>query len=119
MSEEENEGLDAIARKVAAYASAKDEKFGIDPLLVIAIIGLIINISKFIYECRKDKTRDQLFTQIKNPSWMYKLLLQMNIRKQWKDKKDRQTIYQSMVEVSKGLSEEELNCIFDEVEKRQ
>lgn len=116
---EENEEISAIAKKVAAYASAKDEKFGFDPLTVIMIIGLIVNISRFIYECRKDKKRTELFTQIKNPSWMYKLLLHTNIRKQWKDKKDRQTIYQSMIEVSKGLSEEELNCIFDEVEKRQ
>lgn len=115
---EDNEGLNLIARKVASYAAAKDEKFGIDPLLVIAIIGLIINISKFIYECRKDKKRSELFSQIKNPSIMYKCLLQWNIRKQWKDKKDRQNIYQSMIEVSKGLSEEELNCIFDEVEKK-
>lgn len=116
---EANEELNLIAKKVAAYAAAKDEKFGIDPLLVIAIVGLIVNISKFIYECRKDKTREQLFTQIKRPSLMYKFLLYTNIRKQWKDKKDRQAIYQSMIEVSEGLSEEELNCIFDEVEKRQ
>lgn len=115
---EPNEKLMAIAKKVGAYASSKDSKF-IDPLLVIAIVGLIINISKFIYECRKDKSREELFKQIKNPSWMYKVLLHMNIRKQWKDKKDRQNIYQSMIEVSKGLSEEELNCIFDEVEKRR
>lgn len=115
---EDNEELNAIARKVAAYAAAKDDKFGFDPLLVIMILGLIINISRFIYECRKDKKRNELFTQIKKPSLMYKFLLHMNIRKQWKDKKDRQTIYQSMIEVSEGLSEEELNCIFDEVEKK-
>lgn len=115
---EENPQLTAIAKKVAAFASAKDAKI-IDPLLIIAIVGLIINISKFIYECRKDKSREELFQQIKNPSWMYKVLLHMNIRKQWKDKVDRQNIYNSMIEVSKGLSEEELNCIFDEVEKRR
>lgn len=116
---EENEELSAIARKVAAYVSAKDDKFGLDPLLVIAIIGLIINISRFIYECRKNKTREQLFNEIKNPSWTYKFLLSMNIRKQWKNKNDRNNIYQSMLEVSKGLSQEELNCIFDKVEKKK
>jgi hypothetical protein len=116
---QENEELNNIARKVAAHRFSGDENYSIDPFFIIAIAGLIINISRFIYECNRSKNKEDLFDEIKNPSVMYKLLLHRNIKKKWKSKKDRDSVYKSMIEVSKGLSGQELSCIFNEAEKKQ
>jgi Co/Zn/Cd efflux system component len=77
---QENEELNEIARKVAAHRFSGDENYSIDPFFIIAIAGLIINISRFIYECNRSKNKEDLFDEIKNPSVMYKLLLHRNIK---------------------------------------
>lgn len=109
---EDKKTIFAIAEKIAAHVAAKNKLNSIDPLLVIMIVGLIVNIVRLIYQCRAN--RDFISHQLKTGSWAYKFLLRKEINKQWKDKTERTTIQSAVVEVSKGLSEKELDELLNE-----
>ena len=45
--------LNSVLKKVEPN---KDKTYGIDPLTIIIIIGIIVNVIRVIQECNKDKT---------------------------------------------------------------
>lgn len=112
-----NSMIECVAHKVASYAAVKDEKYSVDPIIVLTIISIIVNVTRLIYECRKDK--NDITDQIQNRSLVYKFLLRKEIRKKCKERKDRDIIYQAMLDVSKNLSMKEIFSIIEEVENKK
>lgn len=111
-----SEELRNTANKILAHSKAKlkDENFGFDPITIIMITGLIINLIRLWYSC---SSREGVYGAMKNPSFLYKLALKREIRKKFKNSKERAAIYDSMIDVSKNLSEREMNDILNEVEE--
>lgn len=102
-----------IASKIASYANAKNQNFAIDPILILMLAGLIVNLIRLWMAC---SDRNKIHKQMKEPSLLFKFLLKREIAKKFaKDK--RQDIYNSMLDVSKELSQQEVNNLLDEVEK--
>lgn len=110
-----NDILDGVAHRIQAHASSKqDGAFAIDPLTIIAIVNCLIGIVRFIYQCRKD--RAAISKQMRKPSLFYRLIIKRGINREWKDKRQRKVMYDSMLEVGASLSEKEITEIIKEVE---
>jgi hypothetical protein len=93
-----------INEKTNTLAIEKNRiQHGIDPITIIMIVGIIINVIKVIQECRKNNTRtfssqetlDYITTDIKfrslNHSWFTRWKLRKEIKKQLK--KEQYDIY--------------------------
>lgn len=108
----------SIATKVASFADIKikKNKKNFDSiLLALTIAGLIINIIRLWMTCKDKKT---LATQFRNPSLMFKILLKREVGKHF-GKDEKNTVYESLLEVAKTLSEQEINNLIIEVEKNK
>ncbi len=110
----EEEKLINIAEKIAASANAKDENFGFDPFTIIAIINIIIGITRIIIECRKN--RDTAFATVRKPGIFARFMLKREIRKNFPPNK-RKCVYDAIIAVAPSLSNEELEDGFSLVEK--
>jgi hypothetical protein len=100
-----------VSERIVANIALKDKNYTIEPILVIAIASLIVNIIRLIYKCNNNKKF--ISQQIKTTSWIYKLLLRKEINKIWKNKSDRELIYSGIIEISSELSETELYNILE------
>jgi|DEB0MinimDraft_10_1074344.scaffolds.fasta_scaffold320553_1 hypothetical protein len=93
-----------INEKTNTLAIEKNRiQHGIDPITIIMIVGIIINVIKVIQECRKNNTKtfssqetlDYITTDIKfrslNHSWFTRWKLRKEIKKQLK--KEQYDIY--------------------------
>jgi hypothetical protein len=47
--------LENLAQKVITKANIKNENYGIDPITIIIIIGVILSLIRIIQECRKKR----------------------------------------------------------------
>jgi hypothetical protein len=47
--------LENLAQKVIIKANIKNENYGIDPITIIIIIGVILSLIRIIQECRKKR----------------------------------------------------------------
>lgn len=104
--------LNSVATRISSYVAAKDKKFGIDPLTISIIISIITNLIKFWWSCRsQDKVRGEL----RHPSWLFKLFLKREIRKQVRGSSRRGAMYGAFIDVGKSLSDKELNSILKEL----
>tara|TARA_Y100000114_G_C11762178_1_gene330431 strand:+ start:3925 stop:4251 length:327 start_codon:yes stop_codon:yes gene_type:complete len=103
--------LNNVANRIASHLSVKDEKFGIDPATISIIISIIVNLVKLWWSCRnQSKTKKEL----KNPSWLFKLMMKREIRKRVKGKR-RKHMYDAFMDVAPTLSETELDSILQEI----
>ena len=93
-----------IATRIATFAKAKDDNFSIYPFTIMAILNCIIAIVKLLYMCY---SKESIASKISSDSILHKLLLKREIRKQFKDKKERKALYDAMLDVSKQLSKTE------------
>jgi len=104
--------LNDVATRISSHVAAKDKNFGIDPVTISIIISIITNLVKLWWSCRSEsKVRGEL----RNPSWLFKLFLKREIRKQVKGSGRRSTMYGAFIDVGKSLSEKELNNILREI----
>ena len=104
--------LKRVATRISSHVAVKDKTFGIDPVTISIIINIIINLVKLWWSCRSEsKARGEL----RNPSWLFKLFLKREIRKQVKGSGRRSTMYDAFIDVGKSLSEKELNNILEEI----
>lgn len=111
----DNETLLSVAKRIQTHANAKDDKFGFDPMTILAIVNIILTICRIIYECRKN--REAVHSGMKKPNLFYRLMLKRAIRKNFSGSKDRETVYAATLEVAAGLSETEITELIKEVEK--
>lgn len=113
--------LEKIAEKVINKAQIKSENYGIDPITIIMVIGVILSLIRVIQECRKKrKTLDRyddaldLRHTIVNLSikdtWLNNYRLS-KILKQHLSKKQYNTygeaLKKAIMEVGKNLNDEE------------
>jgi len=75
--------IEAVANRIAVHATVKDDKFGIDPITISIIISIITNLIKLWWACRSEK---KVRSELQKPSWLFKLFLKREIRKQSKGK---------------------------------
>lgn len=67
-----------MALKIAA-SYTKKEGYTLDPMTILMIAGLIINLAKIAYECYKDKNK--AVNAMQNPGLIAKIILAREIRK--------------------------------------
>jgi hypothetical protein len=103
-----------IAIRVLSHAQAKDEKFSFDPFTIMAICNCIISVVKLLYMCY---SKEGVASAIKKRSYLHAILLKREIRKNFKDKKQRKIIYKSFTEVGASLSEMELVNLIDSIQE--
>lgn len=106
----------------------KSELHGIDPLTIIIIIGIIVNIIRVIQECNKDKVSklarsertELLSTDIKfrafQHGWLTRLKLKRIVRKHLT--KDQYTTYgepilKSLLDVGKTVKGEQVSALLE------
>ena len=103
-----------IAVRVLSHAQAKDDSFSFDPFTIMAICNCIISVVKLLYMCYSKKG---IASAIKRRSYLHSVLLRREIRKNFKDKKQRKMIYKSFMEVGASLSEMELLNLMDSIQE--
>lgn len=104
-----------VAMKIATHVNAKNENFTIDPLLILMLAGLIVNLIRLWMAC-KDKSN--IHKQMKHPSLLFKFFLRKEIDKHFA-KDNRREVYDSILDVAKQLSEQEINNLLDEAENKK
>jgi hypothetical protein len=105
--------LKATTFTEAKIKSKKDNYNSI--IIVLAVASLIVNVIR-LWMVWKDKK--DLPQQIKNPSFINRFILRREVGKLF-SKDEKQIIYESILEVSKTLSEQEINDLIEEVEKNK
>jgi len=110
-----SESVIKIAERVQSHVASKDEKFGFDPMTILAIVNIILTICRIIYECRKN--REAVRSGFKQPNLFYRLMLKRAVRKNFKSKQDRENVYAACLDVGATLSEKEISELIQEVEK--
>lgn len=103
--------LDVVARRVASHAAAKNGRYGIDPITISIIISIVTNLIKLWWACRSEK---KVRSELQNPSWLFKLFLKREIRKQARGQ-DREALFGAFMDVAPTLSEKEINNILKEI----
>jgi len=101
-----------IARKVLAYAQAKEESFSFDPWTIMAICNCIISVCKLLYMCY---SRESVASAIKTNSILHRILLKREVRRRFKDKTQRKALINSFFEAGASLSETELYQLMDSI----
>ena len=104
--------LEKVATRISSHVAAKDQKFGIDPATITLIISIIINLVRLWWHCRSS---EKVRRELRNPSWLFKLFLKREIRKQIKGSSRRGAMYGAFIDVGKNLSDKELNNILKEI----
>ena len=114
MTEESEDQILTVAHRVAVYANAENRKFGIDPMTILAIVNIISTTIKIIYTC--SKSRDVAKRAIKTPRTVQRFLVRRIVAKHF-PKEERKAVYNSILEVSRKLSEKELDEVLDNYEQ--
>lgn len=106
----------------------KSELYGIDPLTIIILIGIMVNVIRVIQECNKDKTSKLasgekavlLSTDIKfrafQHGWFTRLRLKRIIKKHLtKDQNNKygEAILKSLLDVGKTVKEEQVSALLE------
>lgn len=126
-----NVALEKIGKKVIANMKLeKDKEYGIDPITIIIVIGVILSLIRVIQECRKnrkllkDKVESAALMKkdiqeiVLKDSWLNRLRLQRIIRHNIS--KDQYKAYgkslqNSIMETGINLTEDEVCTLMDEV----
>ena len=102
-----------VSTRVLAYAQAKDSNFSFDPATIMAICNCVIAVVKLLYMCYG---KSGAAKKLQRPSLLQKIILRREIRKHF-TKEERKTMYASMLDASKGLSETELSRLMDSIQE--
>lgn len=113
MSEDLPEIQRSVATKILAHAQAKEKSFSFDPFTIMAICNCIISIVKLLYMCYSKESMYSAITK-KDKGVFQNFLLKREIRKHFRNKDDRKAIYGAVIEVSSGLSKEDINTLLED-----
>lgn len=107
--------LNELAVRISSHVTAKDKNFGVDPMTISIVASIVINLVRLWWSCRSEsKVRGEL----QNPSWLFKLFLKREIRKQVNGGSRRNAMYGAFLDVGKNLSDKELNNILKEIGRK-
>jgi len=113
---ESSEVMMSVARRVNVYANAENKKFNIDPLTIIMIAGLILNLVRLVYQCRSG--RRSVKSAITRPGFITRYFIKKAIRKEFKGY-DAKVIYNGMIEVARDMSDAEWDEVIDFYEQME
>ena len=126
-----SEILEALAQEIHDKTLSKvkeTDRYGIDPLTIIILIGIAVNVIRVIQECNKNKTQklkfgekvDLLGTDIKfrsnNHSFFTRLKIRSIIKKHLN--KSQYKVYQeplleTLLEIGKTVKEEQVSALLE------
>jgi hypothetical protein len=104
-----------IARRVNVQANAENDRFNIDPLTILMIAGLIINLVRLVMQCRG---RRSVRSSVTRPGFITKYFIKRAIRKEF-PKHECKAIYSGMIEVAKDMSDAEWDEVIDFYEQTE
>lgn len=129
--ETEEDIVQLLAKEIYEKTNNKIDKstlYGIDPLTIILIIGIIVNIIRVIQECNKEKSKGLprgeqaalLSADIKhrafNSGWFTKLRLKNIIKKhlnKGQNKKYADPLLETLLEIGKKVKEEQVSALLE------
>jgi len=104
---------ESIANKITQKLT-RNYGYAFDPLTVIMIAGLIINIIRMVYECRNSK--EERANMLRKPNLIQKIILRRHISKECFGTDIKPSdLYRELI--SWNLSSTEIERLFKEVEK--
>jgi hypothetical protein len=112
---ESNKTIMDIARRVNVQANAENDRFNIDPLTILMIAGLIINLVRLVMQCRG---RRSVRSSVTRPGFITKYFIKRAIRKEF-PKHECKAIYSGMIEVAKDMSDAEWDEVIDFYEQTE
>jgi len=104
------------ALRINESANAEDDKFSIDPIIILSIANLILALIKMAYKCRSSDKRAKKI--LKNPGPVARFLLKREISKRY-PKGKRSAIYNAVLKESKNASDKELNEMINHYKKKE
>jgi len=107
--------LDVVAKRVASHAAAKNNEYGIDPVTISIIISIVTNLIKLWWTC---KSQSKIRSELQNPSWLFRLFLKREIRKQV-GRKNKEALFGAFLDVAPTLSEKEITNILKQVGEKK
>lgn len=126
-----SEILERLAKDILDKTLSKvkeTDRYGIDPLTIIILIGIVVNIIRVIQECNKNKTSkltfgdkvDLLSTDVKFRSNNHNLLTRLRIRSIIKKhlNKSQYKVYknallESLLDLGKKVKEEQVSALLE------
>lgn len=109
-SEKGNTALVDVARRINVQANSENDKFGVDPLTVIAIANLILTMIRLIYQCRSG--RESVKEAAARPGPISRFFVRRAIAKNF-PRSERKAVYNATLRVSGKMSGKELDEIID------
>jgi len=126
-----SEIVEILAQEIHDKTSSKvkeTDRYGIDPLTIIILIGIAVNVIRVIQECNKNKTKklkfgekvDLLSTDIKfrsnNHSFFTRLKIRSIIKKHLNKsqyKVYKEPLLETLLEVGKKVKEEQVSALLE------
>ena len=89
-----------------------------NPLLILTMISIAINVARLWAECRKDKA--EMYKMATKPNFTQKILLKRVIKSNLRSKtistSHADTIYNAFINTAGNLTEEEFNKLIDSID---
>lgn len=99
----------------------EDENYGIDPLTIIMIINLIYNIYKAIMVIYFPKNEQELIGLIKNPSFLVRIIIGREIRKNCKNLRsdDQDVAKKAFISIIRQYGDDQLSKLISQVKEKK
>ena len=98
------EKLKEVSARIASKAKDGNDSFSIDPFTIMAICNCIISVVKLLYMCYSKKG---IASAIKKRSYLHTILLKREIRKNFRNKKQRKITRRCQNEEKKNEEKKE------------
>jgi len=103
--------LQQLAEKISNNTHKENNNYSIDPVTISIIITIVTNLIKLWWACRSEKS---IKSELQNPSFIFKVLLKREIRKQAR-RQDRVAIYGAFMDVTPKLTDQDIDNIIKEI----
>lgn len=99
------------------YDDIDNDKYGFDPLLVIAIANIIINLIKAIYIIYFSKSPKNIYNFVKKRGLMMRILMRREARKEMKEytEEERDAVISSINNVVRDYGENEFKDLVSSI----
>lgn len=92
-----------VGNDLKQYAR-QDQKYGFDPITIITIIKIIIELVKLWKDTHSDKDATEIAEKFGNMSVLEKWILWRTVRKDFENRREAKYVYQSMTKLTKEMS---------------
>lgn len=103
--------LQQLAERISENTHKENNNYGIDPVTISIIITIVTNLIKLWWACRSENS---IKSELQNPSFVFKLLLKREIRKQAR-RQERAALYGAFMDVTPQLTDQDIDNIIKEI----